>query len=96
MLGFHFLSTAQAGLALVYVIETIELLQFTVQQSSDVENQMTSVERVMMYTEIEPEPGYDIDAKPPENWPRDASITFNNASLRYYPRGPRVLTSSSL
>ena len=91
MLGFHFLSTAQAGLALVYVIETIELLQFTVQQSSDVENQMTSVERVMMYTEIEPEPGYDIDAKPPENWPRDASITFNNASLRYYPGGAWVL-----
>ena len=42
MLGFHFLSTAQAGLSLVYVTETIDLLQFTVQQSSDVENQMTS------------------------------------------------------
>ena len=85
------LSTAQAGLALVYVIETVILLQFAVEQSSDVENQMTSVERVMMYTEIEPEPGYDIDAKPPEDWPRDANITFNNASLRYYPGGPQVL-----
>ena len=85
------LSTARVGLALVYVIETVNLIQFTVQQSSEVENQMTSVERVLTYTEIEPEPGYDIDTKPPENWPHDASITFNNVSLRYYPGGPRVL-----
>ena len=57
---------------------------------------MTSVERVMAYTEIEPEPGYDIDAKPPENWPRDPSITFNNVSLRYYPGGPQALRSLDL
>ena len=51
---------------------------------------MTSVERVMTYTEIEPESGYHIEAKTPEHWPRDASITFNSVSLRYYPCGPEV------
>ena len=64
---------------------------YAVQQSSEVENQMTSVERVMAYTEIEPEAGYDIDTKPPDGWPRDARIEFNNVSLRYYPGGPQVL-----
>ena len=53
---------------------------------------MTSVERVMTYAELEPESGYDIEAKPPENWPHDASITFNKVSLRYYPGGPEVLS----
>ena len=52
---------------------------------------MTSVERVMTYTEIEPESGYDIKAKPPENWPRDGSISLNDVCLRYYPGGGQVL-----
>ena len=52
---------------------------------------MTSVERVMTYTEIESESGYHIEAKTPEHWPRDASIAFNDVSLRYYPGGPQVL-----
>ena len=54
---------------------------------------MTSVERVMTYTEIKPEPGYDIETKPPEDWPRDPSIAFNDVSLRYYADGPQVLKS---
>ena len=82
---------AQVGLSLVYVIETIDLVQYGVQEASNVENQMTSVERVMTYTEIESERGYDVRTRPPEDWPRDGTIGFHNVSLRYYPGGPQVL-----
>ena len=86
---------AQAGLSLVYISEII-MLQIAVQQTSIVENKMTSVERVMTYTEIEPEPGYDADTKPAEQWPRDGRISFKNVSLRYYPDGPQVLKDLSI
>ena len=32
---------------------------------------MTSVERVMTYTELDSEPGYKQVQRPPENWPRE-------------------------
>ena len=37
---------------------------------------MTSVERVMTYTKLEPEPGYKIVRRPPEQWPGEGNITF--------------------
>ena len=52
---------------------------------------MTSVERVMTYTKLETEPGYKVERLPPENWPREGNITFQDVSLIYYPGGPKVL-----
>ena len=70
---------------------------YAVQQSSEVENQMTSVERVMTYTEIESEPKYDIDTTPPEDCPREgSSIAFDNVSLRYHSSGPLVLRNLNM
>ena len=86
---------AQAGLSLVYIAEIV-MVQVAVKQTANVENEMTSVERVMTYTEIEPEPGYDVDTKPPEKWPRNGRISFDHVSLRYYPDGPQVLKDLSV
>ena len=55
-----FLQLAIAGLALVYVIQTMALTQYTVRKTADVENYMTSVERVMTYTKLDSEPGYRV------------------------------------
>ena len=52
---------------------------------------MVSVERVLNYAELEPEPGYENDAKPPEEWPKSGGITLKDVSLIYYPGGPEVL-----
>ncbi|KAL9957446.1 hypothetical protein ACROYT_G039080 [Oculina patagonica] len=60
---------ALAGLALAYVIDTAKLSQYAVQQFAEVENLLTSVERVMAYISLDSEPGYDITALPPINWP---------------------------
>ncbi|XP_022796748.1 multidrug resistance-associated protein 4-like [Stylophora pistillata] len=49
---------ASAALALAYIIQTMVLTQYAVRKSSDVENFMTSVERVMAYTNLDSEPGY--------------------------------------
>lgn len=52
---------------------------------------MTSVERVMAYTNIDSEPGYSTETIPPESWPNEGSLTVEDLSLVYYKSGPRVL-----
>ena len=69
--------------------------QYAVRQFSEVENLMTSVERVMAYTRLESEPGYKVKTLPPMNWPSDSHVSFRNVSLRYYPGGPQVLKNLS-
>jgi ATP-binding cassette, subfamily C (CFTR/MRP), member 4 len=46
------------GFALVYTLSLAGLLQWTVRQSAEVENQMTSVERIRSYGSLPPEVGY--------------------------------------
>ncbi|KAL9955987.1 hypothetical protein ACROYT_G037398 [Oculina patagonica] len=82
---------ALVGLAFVYVFETSHFTQVSVQQSSEVENLMTSVERVMAITQLESEPGYKTVTTQTELWPTNGEIQFTEVSLRYYPEGPRVL-----
>ena len=69
--------------------------QYAVRQFSEVENLMTSVERVMAYTRLESEPGYKVKTLPPMNWPSDSHVSFRKVSLRYYPGGPQVLKNLS-
>ena len=57
---------------------------------------MTSVERVMTYTKLDSEPGYNVNRLPPEHWPHKGSITFQDVTLTYYPGGPQVLKKINL
>ena len=57
---------------------------------------MTSVERVMTYTKLDSEPGYKMHRPPPEHWPHEGNITFEDVSLTYYPGGPQVLKKINL
>ncbi|XP_022785320.1 multidrug resistance-associated protein 4-like [Stylophora pistillata] len=71
-------NAAFAGLSFVYAIQSITLLQYFLRTSSDVENYMTSVERVITYTKLDSEPGYKVERLPPENWPMEGSLTFRD------------------
>ena len=82
---------ALIGLSLAYVIETTNVASYAVRKFSDVENFMTSFERVKVYTNLDAEPGYKTESMPPINWPRHGHVSFTNVSLRYYPGGPQVL-----
>ena len=74
----------------------MNLTQFAVRQLTQAENLMTAVERVITYTELDPEPGYKVKRLPPEKWPEKGSITFQDVSMTYYPGGPQVLRKISL
>lgn len=84
------------ALSVVYALQlAVDTSQYGVRQCSEVENYMTSVERVISYTQIEQEPGYVNPSQPPENWPQNGQITVKNLSLVYYQGGPEILKDVS-
>lgn len=44
---------------------------------------MTSVERVLEYTDLKTEPLEDGSKKPPNEWPSRGEIVFDNVSFSY-------------
>ncbi|KAF5283710.1 hypothetical protein FQR65_LT13745 [Abscondita terminalis] len=81
------------GLALTQAISLTGSFQWCMRQSTEMENQMTSVERILEYSEVEHERPFESepDKKPPESWPSRGEIKFINLFLRYSPEDPPVL-----
>ena len=88
---FFYSQLASAGLSMVFIIQTVAQTQLAVRNTSDLKNVMTSVERVMAYTRIDPEPGYKVAKLPPEQWPNKGKINFRDISVTYYPGDPQAL-----
>ncbi|XP_015779867.1 PREDICTED: multidrug resistance-associated protein 4-like [Acropora digitifera] len=91
LIALFLLTQPIAGLSLSYVMETLDVVQYAIRQFSEVENIMTSVERVITYTKLESEPGYKTKTLPLTYWPCDGQVTFRNVTLSYYEHGPQVL-----
>ncbi|XP_077965941.1 ATP-binding cassette sub-family C member 4-like isoform X2 [Styela clava] len=86
------LNASEIGLVLTYTASLIGMFQWGVRQSAEVENLMTSVERVQQYYRIPPEAALENPAKkPPNSWPECGAIKFENVSFSYYDGGPNVL-----
>lgn len=62
-------------------------------QTAELENQMTSVERILEYADLPSEPPLETEQKnlPPNGWPTDGHIAFKSLSLRYVENSSRVL-----
>jgi ATP-binding cassette subfamily C (CFTR/MRP) protein 4 len=85
------------GLAITQAIGLTGMFQWGMRQSTELENQMTSVERVLEYNNIEHESNLESapDKKPPPSWPEAGKIEFVNIFLRYFPQDPPVLKNLS-
>lgn len=57
--------------------------------------QMTSVERVVEYTELESEAPWETKKRPPPEWPSRGMVTFNRVNFSYSSDGPLVLKDIS-
>ncbi|XP_077453167.1 ATP-binding cassette sub-family C member 4 isoform X4 [Stigmatopora argus] len=85
------LDAGSVGLALSYAISLMGMFQWGVRQSAEVENLMTSVERVVEYTELDSEASWETQKRPPPGWPSNGMVTFDGVSFSYSPDGPKVL-----
>ncbi|PNF34508.1 hypothetical protein B7P43_G10749 [Cryptotermes secundus] len=85
------------GLAITQAMMLTGMLQWGVRQSAEMENQMTSVERVLEYTEVEKEPPLESphDRKPPDSWPSQGVIVFDRIFLAYSKNEASVLKNIS-
>uniref|UniRef100_A0A3P8V7T7 ATP binding cassette subfamily C member 4 (PEL blood group) n=1 Tax=Cynoglossus semilaevis TaxID=244447 RepID=A0A3P8V7T7_CYNSE len=90
------LDPGSVGLALTYAVTLTGMFQWGVRQSAEVENMMTSVERVVEYAELESEAPWETDKKPPPDWPKNGSITFNKVNFSYSANKPLVLKNLSV
>ncbi|EDO44553.1 predicted protein, partial [Nematostella vectensis] len=87
---------ALAGLSLTFAMESLDATQFGVRQCSEVENDMTSTERVLSYTNLPPEPGYSRTIRPHEDWPEQGALSLRDVCLAYTPNSPCVLRDITL
>ncbi|XP_057328153.1 probable multidrug resistance-associated protein lethal(2)03659 [Microplitis mediator] len=81
------------GLAITQCIGLAGVFQWGMRQATEVENQMTSVERVLEYTNIESEPALESlpEKKPKGDWPSRGKVEFRSVYLAYSPLEPPVL-----
>ncbi|KAE9540068.1 hypothetical protein AGLY_005320 [Aphis glycines] len=73
------------GLVITQAISLTGSLQWGIRQFAQLDNQMTSVERVLEYTNVPQEAELESsqDKKPPKEWPDKGQIVFENFYLRY-------------
>ncbi|XP_034007075.1 multidrug resistance-associated protein 4-like [Trematomus bernacchii] len=89
------LNAGEVGLVLTYAVTLVGNFQWTVRQSAEVENMMTSVERVVEYTELESEAPWETKKRPLPDWPNKGLVTFDRVSFSYSPEGAPVLKDIS-
>ncbi|KAK5646962.1 hypothetical protein RI129_005426 [Pyrocoelia pectoralis] len=90
------LSGGNVGLIITQSLAIVGMLQWATRQSAEMENQMTSVERVLEYTKLEPEGAEDDQLKKPQKpWPSNGEVQFVDVYLNYSPNEPPVLKNLS-
>lgn len=84
------------GLVLSYILSVVQMIQFTVRQLAEVENNMNSTERIHYYgTQLEEEaPLHTIEVRP--TWPEKGEIVFDDVQMRYRAGLPLVLQGLSM
>ncbi|EDX14816.1 GD21421 [Drosophila simulans] len=85
--------SGDVGLAILHSTTMTGMCQWGMRQTAELENQMTSVERVLEYTEQTSEAPLETPEKfkPKSEWPSKGRIEFINFKLRYSPKEAPVL-----
>ncbi|XP_055588125.1 probable multidrug resistance-associated protein lethal(2)03659 [Uranotaenia lowii] len=84
VMGKEILS-GNVGLAITQVLNLIGMCNWGLRQTAELENQMTSVERVLEYSQLDPE----LDVTKFDNtdsldeWPKQGGIGFRDVTMRY-------------
>ena len=97
ILGQENVEVSDVGLVISTALALTGMLQYGMRQSAEMENLMTSVERVLEYSEIKTEEESEGEHKPKSNnspiehLPKQGVIEFRNVFLQYSSEGRYVL-----
>jgi ATP-binding cassette subfamily C (CFTR/MRP) protein 1 len=85
-----------AGLVLSYILTIVQMIQFTVRQLAEVENNMNATERIHHYgTMLEEEAPLHM-GEVRKTWPEHGEIVFDKVQMRYRAGLPLVLKDLSM
>ena len=92
------INSGVAGLLITYVQMVTGLMNWTVRMGCETEARITSVERIVEYSELKEVEAAQIveDYRPPQNWPAEGRVEFKNLSMRYREGLPLVLNDVNL
>ncbi|XP_027413619.1 multidrug resistance-associated protein 4-like isoform X1 [Bos indicus x Bos taurus] len=85
------LNVGQVGLILSYALNIIVVFPWCIRLSVEVEHMMISVERVIEYIELEQEAPWELEFRPPPDWPNNGMIALSDVNFKYSSDGPLVL-----
>lgn len=89
-------SPSIGGLVLSYILSIVQMIQFTVRQLAEVENNMNATERIHFYaTKLDEEAPLKLQDMQ-ASWPESGKIEFENVEMRYRPELPLVLRGLNL
>ncbi|CAD5125739.1 DgyrCDS13948 [Dimorphilus gyrociliatus] len=91
------ISPSLMGLAVINILNILEPFEFFFRMLTELENAMTSVERINEYTKIESEHSLHgkPELEPPKDWPSTGKLQFENVVLQYIPEKSPVLNDIS-
>ncbi|KAH9856552.1 ABC protein [Lenzites betulinus] len=93
------INPAQIGLVLTYTTSLTQLCGLVTRQSAEVENYMSSVERILEYSrddKIPQEAPHEVAEKPAPEWPSKGAVEFKDVLMRYREGLPLVLKGLSM
>ncbi|ODN02388.1 Multidrug resistance-associated protein 4 [Orchesella cincta] len=79
-------TSGKVGLSIASLLQLMNILQFGMRQSAEMENYMTSVERALEYTKIAPQKDTVKETRrgnPSKSWPATGKIKFRDVCLNY-------------
>jgi len=91
----HSLTSAAVGVAMAYALQISTQLNSLVRFSTEFENSMSSVERVLEYGRLPTEAPRKA-AQPPPQWPQNGAIQIQNVVMSYREGLPAVLKGLTL
>ena len=82
-----------AGLVILQCFQVCGDVNWALQQSAELQNQLISVERILEYTDLDQEPSLETQSEIelPKDWPPNGQVEFKNVFLSYRPKGTAVL-----
>jgi len=88
---FIVLDERLVGVSLTYILLLNGVFQYSLLQSTQVENLVTSLQRAFQYVDLDPEPSSGTDKDLRQSWPEYGLITCEGASFSYHSSLPYAL-----
>ncbi|GFS26380.1 multidrug resistance-associated protein 1, partial [Elysia marginata] len=90
------LTGSLVGLSVSYALQVTSTLNELVQNSTQLESNVVSVERIVEYSRLPQEPAWEVPSRAlDEDWPQKGDIVFHTYSTRYRPDLDLVLKNVS-